>query len=100
MQDSHYACNKKIYKEKAKKARLKRQKQWRDFKATLACEQCGENRPPTLDFHHSVGSKEFNISSAVLTYSISWDEAMAEVAKCIVLCANCHRVLHDKERNP
>ena len=60
------------------------------MKATLECARCGENHPATLQFHHcDPQKKDFNLSEAVREgYSI--ERISKEVAKCTVLCANCH----------
>ena len=60
------------------------------MKATLKCARCGENHPATLQFHHcDPQKKDFNLSEAVREgYSIK--RIKKEVAKCTVLCANCH----------
>lgn len=75
-------------------------KWFRDYKATLAC-PCGEKHPGCLDFHHTAG-KELNLAKAV---SKGWGKKriLAEIAKCSVLCSNCHRKLHwqdDSEVEP
>ncbi len=64
------------------------------LKATSECAQCGENHPATLQFHHrDPQKKEFNLGKAVSDgYSI--DRIKKEVAKCTVLCANCHAKEH------
>src|SRR6266480_2389018 len=60
------------------------------LKATLECARCRENHPTTLQFHHcDPQKKDFNLSEAVREgYSI--ERIKKEVAKCTVLCANCH----------
>ncbi len=67
---------------------------YNQLKATLECAQCGENHPATLQFHHrDPQKKEFNLSEAVREgYSI--ERIKREVAKCTVLCANCHAKEH------
>ncbi len=57
------------------------------------CSLCEEKHPATLDFHHrDPSSKEGTISDLIDTGS---DEKFyAEVAKCIIICANCHRKQH------
>jgi len=70
---------------------------YKEYKATLDCIRCGENHPACLDFHHrDPGQKSFRISS--FGY-MGWskDRILAEIAKCDVLCANCHRKLHYEE---
>lgn len=71
--------------------------QWRSFKATLACIKCKQNHPATLDFHHVDSStKEESVNK--LVKNRAFKRAMKEVEKCIVLCANCHRIHHHDER--
>lgn len=64
------------------------------YKLTLTCSRCPENHPATLDFHHINGDeKEINLGSAGrMGWSIT--RIKKEIAKCIVLCANCHRKHH------
>ena len=58
------------------------------------CQLCGYNRCVwALDFHHSDESnKSFSLSTRGLTRS--WALIKAEVAKCALVCANCHREIH------
>jgi len=67
---------------------------YNQLKATLECARCGENHPATLQFHHrDPQKKDFNLSEAVNDgYSI--ERIKREVAKCTVLCANCHAKEH------
>lgn len=69
-----------------------------EFKKTQKCAVCGETRPYVLDFHHiNPEDKSHSISDMVSTgYSLK--AIMKEVEKCEVLCANCHRELHYKEK--
>lgn len=62
------------------------------------CKKCGYNKSASaLVFHHrNEAAKEFNISGNNLN-RLSWDELTAEVAKCDLLCANCHAETHDAE---
>jgi hypothetical protein len=67
---------------------------YNQLKATLECDRCGENHPATLQFHHrDPQKKDFNLSEAVNDgYGI--ERIKREVAKCTVLCANCHAKEH------
>ncbi len=72
-----------------------------EYKATLKCAHCGQDHPAALDFHHRDGqAKDTEVGKAV---SEGWckERIVKEIAKCDVLCASCHRILHWKERqNP
>lgn len=57
------------------------------------CKRCGESRSECLDFHHNEG-KDFTISRLVVRKA-SIAKLKEAIAKCDVLCANCHRVEHN-----
>jgi hypothetical protein len=56
------------------------------------CARCGEERPPALDFHHPE-RKERSVSEMV-NDGYSKASIRNEIARCLVLCANCHRREH------
>jgi len=60
------------------------------------CRRCGEDDPVVLEFHHRVPAEKRFPISAVRAVPKPADTAlvMAEIAKCDVLCANCHRRAH------
>jgi hypothetical protein len=79
------------------KYRKKKREDWQEFKASLCCAQCNFSHPAALDFHHiDPSEKEGNVYSYVA--SGQYKKAYEEVKKCIVLCANCHRVHHYEEK--
>ena len=93
----HYEKHAEKIKEKTKKTKEKGRQKWRDFKATLSCVQCGENHPATFDFHHVVRLPDNKKVNRLLTNN-NYKAARKEIEeRCIVLCANCHRKLHDAE---
>ncbi len=59
------------------------------------CSICGYNKClQALEFHHSDPSKkDFGISAK--GYTRSWEMVSKELDKCILLCANCHREVHE-----
>ena len=60
------------------------------YKLSRGCADCGYAVDAVaLDFDHVRGDKHFNIGSY---YACSWDKISAEVAKCEVVCSNCHRI--------
>lgn len=83
-------------------SRLKRNKAIIAEAYKVGCKLCPENDIDCLDFHHvNPTEKEDTISTLVWS---STPILVAEIAKCVVLCANCHRKLHAKlkrgEPNP
>jgi hypothetical protein len=63
------------------------------------CERCGYNRcVDALDFHHiDPSQKDFSLGSK--GHSRSWERVKAEIEKCILVCANCHREIHASEKS-
>lgn len=70
------------------------------IRATIAkakdrpCADCGMRFPTcAMDFDHVWGQKEFKVAEAVQQgYALSPARLAEEIAKCEVVCANCHRV--------
>jgi hypothetical protein len=54
------------------------------------CVDCGEKDIVVLQFDH-LRDKSFNVSTMIAN-GTSWVRIEAEIAKCVVRCANCHRV--------
>mgnify|MGYP003431129005 FL=1 len=47
-----------------------------------------------MEFHHlDPEQKDFGI--AAKGYTRSWEKVKEELDKCIMVCANCHREIHD-----
>jgi hypothetical protein len=61
------------------------------IKVAAGCVECGySNHDAALDFDHLPGTvKLFTISAA---WGRPWSSILAEIAKCEVVCANCHRI--------
>ena len=59
----------------------------------VPCADCGRRYPHyVMDFDHRPGEKKcFNVSIAAGQPRLSWAKLAAEIAKCDVVCANCHR---------
>lgn len=63
------------------------------------CTRCGYNKSiHALDFHHTSKNKENTVSTLLTRAAGAKGDALAlalaEAAKCILLCANCHREVH------
>ena len=63
-----------------------------DIKIKSGCVICGYNRcSSALEFHHlDRNTKNANVAHIV---KCKTDIIMNEIAKCVILCANCHREL-------
>ena len=79
--------------EKIARERLERKKRAVFLMGGL-CQTCGRAGPPSLfEFHHKDAStKSFGISEDGILRS--WAAVVSELAKCVMLCANCHREVH------
>ena len=96
----HYLKTQEVVKQRTQERIRGNKKVWDAFKGTLKCTKCGFSHAAALDFHHvDPAEKEYSISALVSNKSFT--KAMKEVKKCIVLCANCHRIHHHQEKkNP
>ena len=72
--------------------------QKRDFlnqmKSELGCVGCQNTEPIVLDFHHLDPSSKEHSVSYMLSRNRSLKDLLGEAEKCVVLCANCHRLYH------
>ncbi len=93
LRKQYYEKNKTIEIRRLKKARKNKKEWFRNYKKKLECEKCGENRPATIQFHHLFDNKEGEISKMVAK-GFSEKRIIEEIAKCEVLCANCHMQEH------
>lgn len=75
-----------------KPRRLRRSYWINKFKVSKGCEHCGYNtHAVALDFDHiDPSTKRFTISHRLDRGTLK--SIIAEIRKCRVLCANCHRI--------
>jgi hypothetical protein len=91
---THYDKNKKECIKRAADIKKEARRWWATFKASLSCQNCGFSHPVALDFHH-LESHPDNQKLNVLVGNGMIKAALEEIKKCAVLCANCHRRLHN-----
>lgn len=111
----HYKKNTHVYKEKAKKwvkknpdkrkisaNRHAKQKAYEQKRLAVAykggkCTDCAGVFPQAaFDFHHlDPRTKDYHL--AQLLNSRGFEFAKEELDKCVLLCANCHRIRHANE---
>ena len=92
------AWNKKTEEHKRKTSRdyyIKR-RAWVDGLKDKPCKDCGGKFPPEcMDFDHVSGDKEFEIHNKIMTNK---QVLLKEIAKCEVVCSNCHRIRTKKSK--
>ena len=81
-------------------SKRKRKENWDKVFALFGgrkCCDCGiESEGPIFDLHHIDATSKYFTPSTRMHYN--WDSIKHEVEKCILLCANCHRIRHWEER--
>lgn len=90
-----YLNKKEYYDTKNKEGRLRNQEFIYDYLLKNPCIDCGEKNPIVLEFDH-LSDKKFTISYMVRSlHSISGIQK--EIDKCVIRCANCHRIKTAKQ---
>ena len=69
----------------------------REYLLEHGCVDCGQRDIVVLEFDHVRGKKLMDVSKMV-TDGYSWSAIEAEIAKCDVRCANCHRRITELRR--
>lgn len=79
---------------RVKKRKLELRVWFNELRSSMSCSLCGENHPATLDFHHRNPSDKGMEITTMVSNGYSKKRILDEVAKCDILCSNCHRKLH------
>lgn len=66
---------------------------YQEWKSEQSCVLCGEDAVECLDLHHLDPSEKDDTLQRIISHG-SWRKIEEEIAKCIVVCANCHRKIH------
>ena len=87
-----YEC-KKCRNEYVHKSKIKRKLKAIEYKGGK-CSKCGYDKNlSALEFHHvNSNEKDFEISRYI---SKSWESLVIELDKCILVCSNCHKEIHN-----
>lgn len=97
---SCYKPDKSIFYHKNKTVCLEKQKQRKRGRKLKAIEYKGNKcydcqttyHESVYEFHHlDPNTKDYNPAALK---SASWERFKAELDKCVMLCANCHRIRH------
>lgn len=97
----HYQNNKQSYMNRVRTREVQviedNQRKLTEYLASHSCTDCGCTDIRVLEFDHVRGKKSGNISRMV-GQGCSWPTIEAEIAKCEVRCANCHRIKESEKR--
>lgn len=73
-------------------ARRKAMRFMQDLSKARPCADCGGRFPAVaMDYDHR-RNKQHNVSELVQFGTVKWSRAAAEIAKCDLVCSNCHRL--------
>lgn len=90
------------YRESERINQKRRRERTRVYLAALkqltGCTDCGNIHPAVLQFHHLDPTKKDGTVREMIAEGKSERRVLAEIGKCIVLCANCHAIRHWEER--
>ena len=97
----HYVRNKQYYLEKARKRNSETRERIYEYLgfylSSHPCVDCGEDDILILEFDHKERSEKEDSINAMITRRLPFGKLVAEVSKCEVRCANCHRRKTAKE---
>lgn len=95
-------CHRQYYRDKPSdyftgfqgKLRQKKREEVERIKIERGCAHCGEKHPACLEWHHRNPEEKDDVVNMLVQRNRPYDVIEAEMAKCDVLCCNCHRKLH------
>lgn len=92
----HYAANPEQYRAR-EMAKRERVREFLNGVKAQPCMDCGGELPYyVMDLDHRPG--EIKLYTPSRLHQVSMRAAIAEVAKCDVVCANCHRIRTNERR--
>jgi hypothetical protein len=93
-QRRHYDNHPGYYSERRRIRRTALRTWVSDYKRERGCSRCDEHHPACLDFHHRDRADKEDCVSLMVEATRSRAVILAEIAKCDLLCSNCHRKEH------
>ena len=92
----YYLKNRDKFLLQVSKNKLKITKWYINLKSK-PCKDCGKRYPSyVMDFDHTRGKKKFRLAGNI--YARSKKDVIKEMAKCDLVCANCHRIRTHKRQ--
>lgn len=92
----HYDQNKAAIKARAQEwtnqRRIEAHRYVRELKEASPCMDCGVSYPSyVMDFDHRDPGDKRDCIAKLCNRGVSWKRLLDEIAKCDLVCANCHR---------
>ena len=83
------------YIRKNQRERMQKRKNRIYEEAGDKCSKCGYDKcRAALEFHHLNSDEKHPYVARMFNNGLSYKKIKAEIEKCILLCANCHREVH------
>lgn len=88
--------NLEYIKQKQREDKRKRKEQAIQYLGNK-CSRCNNQyHPAVYEFHHLDPETKDRDPSKML--QLKWSRVVAELDKCVLLCANCHRLTHHEDK--
>lgn len=92
-QRGHYKEHREEYIERSHDHHKRLSRLVSDIKTSTPCTDCGRHFDPVvMDFDHLDPAVKVDSVSALIRMGVSVEKVREEIAKCEVVCANCHRM--------
>lgn len=93
-----HTCYQCYYKHNTSQQTQRTREWFEEYKKQLKCNRCTESDFRCLDFHHiDPSQKSFDVSYKA-SRGCGKELILSEIAKCEVVCSNCHRKLTYDDR--
>lgn len=93
-----YRNNRHVQFARSKQQGQRNREEVQNFKNTTPCTDCKKKYPHyVMDFDHVRGTKISNIAD-MTHVNMSRRKLWAEIAKCDIVCSNCHRIRTHERR--
>lgn len=93
-QHKSYLKHKDVVHAKSKQVHRMNKEFIKEYKRTHPCEKCGEADINCLEFHHRNSDEKLKGMGQIHVF-FGLTKIKQEIAKCMVLCSNCHRKEHN-----
>lgn len=86
----HYQANKETYAANSRAYQKRLRNRVHVLKESGPCVDCGTSFPYYVMQYDHIGSDKIAAVSSLLSQCAAWERIEAEIAKCELVCANCH----------